>query len=1260
MFDISPEEISLLNDIDLRELIARLCEAELTSRGLSPAAVTWGGSQTAADGGLDVRVSLPDGIAIEGFVPRPSTGFQVKKPDMPRVEIITEMRPSGDLRPVIQELADEGGAYVIVSSSGSTSDSALRNRNKALREALEGSDNAFQLHTDFYDRTRLATWVRCHPGLITWVKEKVGRTANGWRPYGPWSGAAESVEAEYLLDDKLRLRFDRQRGDLEKSIINAIDELRDMLAQPGKMVRLVGLSGVGKTRLVQALFDKRIGVRPLPPSLAVYTNLNDNPDPQPTGLASDLIANRTRAILIIDNCPPSLHNQLSNLYGGQNSTVSFLTVEYDVRDDQPEGTQVVTLETSSPQLIERLIQRRFPHISHVDARSIAEASGGNARIAIALAETIEQSESISGLTNDELFQRLFRQRHDTNDALLHAAQACSLVYSFHGELLSGDDAELPHLASLANQSTQEVYRHVRELLRRDLVQLRGPWRAVLPHAIANRLAAYALEDLPYDLIHQHLISSGSSRLAQSFSRRLSYLHEHSQAIAIAKKWLAPNGLLGDICTLDAAGTAMFTNIAAVLPEAALAALERADSLPALGITWHLLLLRSIAYDPNLFKRSTLLLAKTASHDPDNRTRSKVSDVLSSLFTLYLSGTHATIEQRLHVIEQLLKSRDPTAQSLGLEALDRVLRTSYFSSSYQFNFGSHSRDYGYHPKNNAEITHWYSSALAAIERLALVEEVLTAELHNIVANHFRGLWTNAGMANDLESLSRKILAKGFWSSGWAACRQVIRYDKDALPEDIVSRLFALESELKPNGLIDEVRAIVLGKNGAGLEFESIDAKEDYAVAIKRLETTAYQLGASVAADEEIFTYLLNDILRGGNGQILPFGRGLAHGATDRTATWHKLINELTQIEPSKRDIQVLRGFLSEVWKKDKDEAQGFLDTALNQSVLLECFPLLHTAVELDERGIERLKTALKLGKTPIEMYRFLAYGEATSHLTSSVFKDFLLLIVEQTNGFDTALEILYMRLFSDRAAKRNHDSGIIEAGQELLRHVRFRHTNELYETKLADIVRSCLCEPDGYKVAGELASCLKLAIKNNETYSFNNSKLLTALLQVQPVAVLTELLFGSEDVNDGVAVFDYMDVHDTNPADSIPTEVLLDWCAQNSERGYAFAASIISFSSRPKEGGPQIWSEQAKSLLANAPDPSNILALFIERFSPRTWSGSLAAILESNVQLLDSLEPPIARELAPLISEAKSRFYAQIEIERQRETTRDRQRNERFE
>jgi hypothetical protein len=145
VFEITPADIARLGDEQLRTLVGLLCEAELRGRGYSSAAVTWGGNQNAADGGIDVRVSLPSDKTIDGFIPRLSTGFQVKKQDMPPSAIAPEMRPKGVPRAVIQELADSGGAYIIASSEGSTADIALSRRRKAMAEATKDLANANQL-----------------------------------------------------------------------------------------------------------------------------------------------------------------------------------------------------------------------------------------------------------------------------------------------------------------------------------------------------------------------------------------------------------------------------------------------------------------------------------------------------------------------------------------------------------------------------------------------------------------------------------------------------------------------------------------------------------------------------------------------------------------------------------------------------------------------------------------------------------------------------------------------------------------------------------------------------------------------------------------------------------------------------------------------------------------------------------------------------------------------------------------------------------
>ena len=87
MFEITRNQLLGLNDVQLHELVARLCEAELELKGLPPGTVRWSGAQTAADGGLDVECHHDNRDFGGGFVPRLPTGFQVKKPRMPRSKI---------------------------------------------------------------------------------------------------------------------------------------------------------------------------------------------------------------------------------------------------------------------------------------------------------------------------------------------------------------------------------------------------------------------------------------------------------------------------------------------------------------------------------------------------------------------------------------------------------------------------------------------------------------------------------------------------------------------------------------------------------------------------------------------------------------------------------------------------------------------------------------------------------------------------------------------------------------------------------------------------------------------------------------------------------------------------------------------------------------------------------------------------------------------------------------------------------------------
>jgi hypothetical protein len=200
MLEITGDDIQGLTDTDLRTLIGLLYEAELNAFNYPTAGVTWGGHQNAPDGGIDVRVNLTQTPHHDGYIPKGNTAFQVKKPDMPKAEIIKEMKPKGKLRDVFKTLADGEGAYIIVSAEGSTAEFALNNRINAMTDALAELPNAANIKVDFYDRGRVAAWVRLHPSMILWIRNKLGRPIQGWQPFGCWANRHAGIDSKYLCD----------------------------------------------------------------------------------------------------------------------------------------------------------------------------------------------------------------------------------------------------------------------------------------------------------------------------------------------------------------------------------------------------------------------------------------------------------------------------------------------------------------------------------------------------------------------------------------------------------------------------------------------------------------------------------------------------------------------------------------------------------------------------------------------------------------------------------------------------------------------------------------------------------------------------------------------------------------------------------------------------------------------------------------------------------------------------------------------------
>lgn len=1219
MFNLEKLQIRDMDPELLQDWVARLCMAEVARKGGSRQVVRCGSDINAPDGGVDVEVKADNSDHIGDFIPRPWTRIQVKKSRMGKSDIAEEMAPGGRLRESIRDVVCEGGCYMIVSLGSDPAPLEIGPLHEAMIEAIPDIAAAGGT-VRFLGISELLQWAVAYRSVRLWLREKLGIGQYGWKSHGNWSINGSNTEDTLITDPGVRISINPRVGQ-DLGITEGITELRTLAQNSPKPIRILGQSGIGKTRIVQALFECPPGTNALDHTNVFYGDCRIQLQPHPSVLLTHLIAEDTETFLVLDNCPLDLHDAMAQLVRVPGCRVHLITVDLDIRHDKSGHTHVVQVRARDTQATAKLLALRFPHIGDRNAKRIVKFASGNAWVAILLAGNIESGESIAALSDDALLRRIV----GADDELVTSAEVLSLVYSFSTET-RGSAPELSVLGGLVGLSADQIYSHGQALRERHLIEDRGRWWAVLPEAIANRLASIALSRMSPEAIIDAFRPTTLPRLFLSLAHRLSYLHDSDRAVEFAKSWLSKDGPLSDLSNLDGENAEVICYAAAIIPGPVLRKIEawlaEAPQEPQAEQTEHtkesdLLVVGSImnaltviACEEGMFGRCIDALALLARRQHELLSVA-VRALALRLFSFSFRWIRPGIKDRFAIICRYLQSDDPSRQ---IEGRTMLLSALHLRSPFKYfpNYGARTHNQGGLPESDMSEAEWGTKLLDVISgSVPGLPENARRLAKGAFAGAFSNLWEIPELRDALVKTSKILGAKKPWRGGWMAALETrslrLASAEAGSKEEEYRRLTRLARVLRPTDPVD----LICGRIRS-LPFEAFrgdgdrrtlppDISEENLRASARL---AVRIGERAARMESVnLRQFFSGMFRDENEHTYFFARGAIRGHADLKLLWDGLVAELDKASgESPGSPNIFIGIIDEARSRDSNLAQRILDEASEHPKLRKKFAALQQRVETDARAVARLERCLSDQAISTRIFAGIAWQESFLGLSEETLVRLLHLIASREGGARSVTRGLAIRF--GRHPSLPVGPAIVDLGLALATQVIEKHTNTWdlpppLISALCSVIDTCseqqVSQSGLQPVLEKLI--LKFPLLSDDDKEEKIFHLLNRLTEKAPHVALDILFVGQEDTDAVNHFLTAWHEREDSAFSLVGAENLESWAdgGDRENRLRLIARALWPVNAHGDDGELRL-TETARKIVDASKDPERIVLAFAQSLS----------------------------------------------------------------
>jgi hypothetical protein len=1033
IFDISPSQIQGLDSNQLVELLRKLLYSEAQRFGLSLRGVLAPLQITVADGGEDARVSWEAGIEKTDYFPSRFCIFQSKatdpKPGGWKKEVwtkSTQKLSQPELNEAVEKAIALRGSYIGFTSAALTGDK-YDSRVKGIRQGIQdaGSDPNLLTAIDIYDANKIADWVSQYPAIAAWINEKQsGLSLKSFQTIARWGSKSDIASIAQISDtaDRFQIDQDEASQQLVSRTLNsnalvfekAKDRIVDHLAVAGRFVRVLGLSGVGKTRFVyEVLRDESSTAKIALATSAIYCDLREIGN-QIFQIAEALASERKSALVIVDECPRETALKLCDTVGAEGSDLRIVTIGNDNQSIKNDNCLNISITPADGGLIEGIIRQRYPKADYSDVSFINELSGGFPRIAVLATDNYSEGLPILKSVEDAV-ERILLGCGIRRVEQIRAIECLAMF-----KLLGADgntSSEIDFVAeNLARQTGDEMYEHLAHAAGQAIVEQRGDYFMVQLLPIASFLGKRRLDLLRVTKI-LNFIEQASPSLRTSFLSQWRYFDNSKTIAKVAQHLLKMGGLC---CSIDGLNTDLGTQclnaIVHVVPDDVADVVRHIygnlsvdDLMRSVERKRDLLqVLEVLVCRKKTFRIAALLIMRLAA--TENKPLSDDATTLfKQLFQLGLSGTEAEPSDKFSILDQGLLSDDERVISVCVEALERTLRRDGFSRTSSVQVGSQPPIKDWAPNVWGEVFDFHRNGLQRLNNIRSQHKNFTLRCDRAIVSSIRSLLCE-NLFNDLEAvLLEAPVERGTWFEAIKVIGDWLYFERVRAPEDFSQRVRELYNSLLPNNLIDQ--AILYTKfypadiHNPDLSYDRNDGStKDFTYSSKK----AKEVAAKVAVDEQILYQAIQTMVREDLNNVIPFTEELVARVEDPLEVFRLAVREYeSSIE--ERGIKLIRGLLAGIDKRDAEAASQCILIAHQSESIQNQIANIYSAVSISTEILMAIVEKLRNGSISATECVYFSYGRGLDHLEA---EGILLLVDELANnheakGIWASLEIIFM-------------------------------------------------------------------------------------------------------------------------------------------------------------------------------------------------------------------------------------------------------------